>query len=108
MLLLDENLSFRLRRLLDDAFPGIEHVARVGLSKADHREVWAYARRHELTLVAKDSDFNDLAVLFGPPPHLVWVRRGNCSTREIAALLTQHARAIRALPSSDAAVLELR
>lgn len=37
-------------------------------------------------LVAKDEDFQRLSVWSGAPPKVIWIRLGNCSTREIAQL----------------------
>jgi len=90
-LLLDENLSFRLAARLADAFPGTVHVCDVGLSGAPDDAVWEHARENGLTVASKDSDFHERALLHGPPPKLVWIQRGNCSTREIEAILRRHA-----------------
>jgi predicted nuclease of predicted toxin-antitoxin system len=49
--------------------------------------VWTYAREHGLTICSKDADFHQRSFLYGHPPKVVWIRRGNCSTREIEALL---------------------
>lgn len=89
-LLLDENLSHRLVARLADVCPGSAHVRDVGLSGAPDAAVWEHARAHGLAVVSRDSDFHDRAVLHGPPPKLVWIRRGNCSTREIEAVLRRH------------------
>lgn len=107
MILLDHNLSPRLVARVRDVFPEAEHVASAGLAEAPDADVWRYARERGLTVVTKDSDFNDLAVLTGPPPHVVWLRRGNCSTAEIEALLRTHASAIVELKGSETAVLLL-
>ena len=34
-------------------------------------------------------DFRHLGFTYGPPPQIVWIRRGNCSTREIERLLRE-------------------
>lgn len=107
MLLLDQNLSPHLVRRLADTFPHCEHVARVGLATAEDREVWKYADSNELTVVTKDSDFNDLAMLSGPPPHVVWIQRGNCSTTDIESLLREHSDTIASLMGTETAVLIL-
>jgi predicted nuclease of predicted toxin-antitoxin system len=57
------------------------------LHKAGDEDVWAYAIQHGLTIVSKDADFHQRSFLFGHPSKVVWVRKGNCSTREIEALL---------------------
>jgi predicted nuclease of predicted toxin-antitoxin system len=58
-----------------------------GLGAADDQIVWAYAARHGLAIVSKDSDFQQRALLFGHPPKVIWLRLGNCSTATVAALL---------------------
>ncbi|HEX2092834.1 MAG TPA: DUF5615 family PIN-like protein [Longimicrobiaceae bacterium] len=89
-LLLDENLSPRLVARLGDAYPGSVHVRDLGLASADDTSVWAYAREHGLVIVSKDSDFHDRSILHGPPPKVVWIQRGNCSTRDIEAILRRN------------------
>lgn len=108
-LLLDENLSRRLLSHLADAFPGSTHVAACGLQQAGDREVWAYAGRHEYVVVSKDSDFNDLAFVHGPPPKVIWLRVGNASTDTIAAVINAAVDAITGFcASKQDAVLTLR
>ena len=85
--LFDENLSTRLVGGLSDVFPGSVHVRDVGLSGASDEAVWAYAMEHGLTIVSKDSDFHQVSFLRGPPPKVIWIRRGNCTTAAIEALL---------------------
>lgn len=89
-LLLDQNLSPRLLDLLADLYPGSQHVRNVGLGAADDEQVWSYAAGEGLAIVSKDTDFHQRSFLFGGPPKVVWIRRGNCSTEEIARLLRQH------------------
>lgn len=86
-LLLDENLSRHLVTRLAEPFPGTTHVTAVGLDQATDRAVWEYARGNDFVIVSKDSDFNDLAFMHGPPPKVNWVRVGNASTSAIEALL---------------------
>jgi predicted nuclease of predicted toxin-antitoxin system len=46
-LLFDENLSHRLIRRLEAAYPRSEHVELVGLKGQVDLEVWEYAARHD-------------------------------------------------------------
>lgn len=48
----------------------------VDLDAATDRGIWEYAAEHELVVVSKDSDFRQLAFLYGPPPKVVWLRVG--------------------------------
>ena len=38
-------------------------------------------------IVSKDEDFHRLSVLHGPPPKVIWIRLGNCSTDDVMQLL---------------------
>ena len=89
-LLLDQNLSPRLLTVLGDLYPGSTHVREVGLQAADDDTVWRYAAEHEFVIVSKDADFHERSFLLGHPPKVIWIRRGNCSTDEIVALLRDH------------------
>ena len=95
-LLFDENLSPKLVLALADIFPDSAHVDRVGLGSEPDNEVWEYAKINGFTLISKDSDFYDKSVLYGHPPKVIWIRRGNCSNRQIQLLLRNKADAIMA------------
>jgi predicted nuclease of predicted toxin-antitoxin system len=86
-LLFDQNLSPRLVRALADLYPDSMHVREVGLRTADDEVVWNYALQHGFVIVSKDSDFHQRSFLYGHPPKVVWIRRGNCSTREMETIL---------------------
>lgn len=86
-LLFDPNLSRHLVGHLRDAFPDSRHVTEVELDAASDREVWEFARGNDLVLVSKDSDFRQLAFLYGPPPKVIWLRVGNVSTGDIVQVL---------------------
>ena len=106
-LLLDENLSFRLCELLSDIFPGAQHVRTAGLERADDLTVWRYAKSHDFALVTLDADFAELAALFGAPPKVIWLRRGNQTTAATESLLRRHRQAIEAFASEPAACFEI-
>jgi predicted nuclease of predicted toxin-antitoxin system len=88
-LLFDENLSHRLRDLLQTEFPGSEHVRNVGLVGTDDARIWEYARDHALTIVSKDNDFRQRSFLDGAPPKVIWLQVGNAGTTAIEGLLRQ-------------------
>jgi predicted nuclease of predicted toxin-antitoxin system len=71
-LLFDENLSRTLGERLRDIYPDARHVAQVGLESSSDKTVWEFARTHGLTIVSKDSDFNQFAFLFGPPRQMLY------------------------------------
>lgn len=59
------------------------------MREANDIDIWTFARDHGFTLITKDSDFNALVTLRGSPPRVIWIRRPNCSTKEIETLLQQ-------------------
>jgi predicted nuclease of predicted toxin-antitoxin system len=90
-LLLDQNLS-----------------PHVGLERADDESIWQYAAEHALVIVTKDADFRQRSFLFGTPPKVIWIRRGNSSTDDILGLLRVHQPAILAFNEDhEAAFLAL-
>ncbi len=96
-LLFDENLSPKLVTALSDVFPESAHVDRIGLGGASDTEVWAYAGEHGYTLISKDSDFHELSLLRGYPPKVIWLRRGNCTNKQIELILRNQAARIQIL-----------
>lgn len=102
-LLFDENLSPKLVPALADLFPDSKHVDRVGLGTASDNEVWEYAHQQGFTLVSKDSDFHEKSLLHGYPPKVIWIRRGNCTNKQIEMILRNTAEQIDALLSDPEA-----
>jgi len=96
-LLLDHNLSPKLVSRIEDLYPASTHVYLVGLDTANDRTVWEYARQHGYLLVTKDADFSELLLLYGFPPKIIWIRRGNCSTQTIEQLLRDNFEAIETM-----------
>lgn len=71
--------------------------------------MWEYAREHDFAVVSKDSDFNDLAFIHGPPPKVIWLRVGNASTDQIGELLAEANDVVYAFEANEQdAVLVLR
>jgi predicted nuclease of predicted toxin-antitoxin system len=80
----------------------------VGLLAAADLAIWQHARDNGFILVSKDEDFHRMSVLFGPPPKVIWVRLGNCSTDDVVRLLREHRDEIEAfLQHEEAGFLAL-
>jgi predicted nuclease of predicted toxin-antitoxin system len=94
-LLFDHNLSPRLVNRLADLFPGAQHVFLLAMGEADDSQIWNYAKQNGYVIVTRDSDYNDLSLVRGFPPKIIWIRRGNCSTQEIEQLLRAENKAIQ-------------
>jgi predicted nuclease of predicted toxin-antitoxin system len=83
----DENLSHHVVAALSDLYPDSVHAREVGLKAAPDSDIRSYAESYGLLIVSKDADFYQRSLVHGPAPKIVWVRRGNCSTREVVGLL---------------------
>jgi len=89
-LLLDQNISRKLVKELEDLFPESNHVYLLGLHQASDREVWEYAGENGFIIVTQDSDFNERSIVYGYPPKVIWLRTGNVSTQNVKRLLEKH------------------
>lgn len=108
-LLFDSNLSHKLVSHLALLYPDASHVALLGLDSAPDLDVWEYANHNDYCLVTKDSDFNELLATRGFPPKVIWIRLGNCTTAQIAQLLTAHHTTIsQFFENESAGLLELQ
>jgi predicted nuclease of predicted toxin-antitoxin system len=67
------------------------------MGQEDNLNIWKYALSNDFTIVTRDSDYNELLVLKGFPPKVIWIRRGNCSTNEIETMLRSHIEDIQLL-----------
>jgi predicted nuclease of predicted toxin-antitoxin system len=108
-LLLDHNLSRRLKRPLAVVYPGTAHVCDFGMERADDSAVWAFAKEHGFAIVSKDSDFHQRSLVFGHPPKVIWLQFGNCSTSDVEDVLRASHPSIGAfLGDATASLLTLR
>ena len=62
-LLFDQNISFKIIKVLPEKFVGSSHVKKEGLINATDKQIWDFAKNNEYTIVTQDSDFNDLNIL---------------------------------------------
>ena len=99
-LLLDENLSPSLVKTLAETYPETAHVREFGLQSAPDLKVWAHGANHAYTIVRKDADFHHRSLLHDHAPKVIWIRLGNCSTRDIAELLTSRREQVKAFLQS--------
>jgi len=90
-LLLDQNISFRLVKKLEPKFPGTKHVSNLGLINKSDRDIWDLAKKEGFVIVTFDSDFYEFSLTEGQPPKLIWIRSGNCATKNVERLLREKA-----------------
>jgi len=107
-LLLDQILSRRMLAELAPAFPGSTQVQLLGVESADDKLLWRYAKDHGFTIMTLDSDFHELATLYGAPPKIVWLKCGNRPRWYVTGLLLKQRERIDAFgDDSSASVLEI-
>jgi predicted nuclease of predicted toxin-antitoxin system len=87
-LIADENISWRLKKLLShwDILPSNE--IKKGERSTDLM-IWQFAKANRYTILTFDEDFSELQNLYSYPPKIIWLRTGNVSTSEIASILTK-------------------
>ena len=86
-LLFDQNISFRILKKLPEIFQGSSHVIAEGFMNSPDFEIWEFAKLHHFIIVTQDSDFNDIYLLKGFPPKILWFQTGNLQTSELALIL---------------------
>lgn len=68
--------------------PDFLHVKDIDDTWSD-TQVWTFARREALTIVTKDADFSERALLTPPPPRVIHIRFGNMKMRAFHARITE-------------------
>ena len=86
-ILLDENLSFKIKKELKHLFDDLKHISDLNLINTDDYTIWDYAKTHHYSIVTFDADFIDLSLLNEFPPKIIWLRVGNSSTVNVVQLL---------------------
>ena len=76
-LLLDQNLSHRIIRLLAKIYPESVQVRALQMNEAADEEIWNYARQNDYSVVTLDADFHEYSILHGGPPLIIWLKCGN-------------------------------
>lgn len=102
-LLFDQNLAPRLVTSLSDFFPDSLHVEDAGLARASDSAVWECARENSFAIVSKNADFQQLSFLYGSPPKVIRIGRGNCSVEEIETILRDRADVIEEFEENEEA-----
>ncbi len=107
-LLFDQNISYRILKELLPSFPESKQLREVGLEGKQDREIWKWAKDNRFAIVSFDADFVDLAMLFGFPPKVIWLRLGNSSTSRIASHLLAKSKEITAfLENGEEGILKI-
>jgi len=100
-LLFDQNVSYRIIKLISELFPGARQVRELQLENATDLEIWTYAKSNHYCIVTFDADFIDISNLKGHPPKVIWLRLGNTSTKFIAEKILEDHQIIREFIRND-------
>ena len=86
-LLFDQNISYKIAKIISDTCPNCIHVSKAGLTNASDDDIWTFAKKNNHCIVTFDSDFLNIATLKGHPPKIIHLKTGNRKTFPIAELL---------------------
>jgi predicted nuclease of predicted toxin-antitoxin system len=107
-LLLDENLSRRLIPFLLEAYPDSTQVVLCGMESSSDLELWAFALANNYVIVTRDADFEELSLIRGHPPQVIWLKTRNQSRAATLKILLENIEAIEnALTVENLACIEI-
>jgi predicted nuclease of predicted toxin-antitoxin system len=86
-ILLDQNLSFKIKKEIKDVFSEVKHVSDTRLSDTEDLNIWQYAKINDYSIITFDSDFIDISTIYGFPPKIIWLRMGNSTTFKIGQII---------------------
>ena len=81
--LIDSQLPPALARWIASQGHQATHVVELGMEAVDDGIIWEQARKTQAVIVSRDEDFADRWLLHDEGVVLVWIRKGNCSTRTL-------------------------
>ncbi|WP_194974498.1 DUF5615 family PIN-like protein [Aquiflexum lacus] len=82
-ILIDENLSWRIKKYFVNTIDEIKHVSDVKLLNSPDQDIWNWAKNHKYDILTKDTDFYFLSSFYGCPPKIIRLNVGNLSTNLI-------------------------
>lgn len=109
MIWLDAQLSPALAPWIEETFsePCLA-VRDIGLRDAEDAEIFHQAKTADVIVMAKDRDFVELLLRFGPPPRVLWLTCGNTSNQNLKQLLSSHLPTAMALLTPATPLVEIR
>jgi predicted nuclease of predicted toxin-antitoxin system len=107
-LLLDENISYRVVQSIESYFPESIQVTKVDPKLYQDDRIYDFAAKNGFAIVTFDEDFNDLQLLRGHPPKIIWLRFGNSSNLKVISKLLDNREVISSfLSNPDSGILEI-
>ncbi|MFT5764978.1 MAG: putative nuclease of putative toxin-antitoxin system [Saprospiraceae bacterium] len=56
-------------------------------AKATDQFIWEYAKKNQLTIITKDSDFSSRMLISEPPPRVIHIKFGNMKMKDFHKLI---------------------
>ncbi|NLO18646.1 MAG: DUF5615 family PIN-like protein [Ignavibacteria bacterium] len=107
-LLLDENISYRIVKLLSEYFEEVIHINKLTNERLTDKEIWNEAKAKGYSILTYDADFSDLATYLGHPPKIIWLRFGNQKIEFLASRIIRNINKVKEFEKNpDLAVLEI-
>ena len=80
----------------------------MGLESASDVEVWKAAKAQDFVIVTRDADFEELSLVWGQPPKVIWLKINNQSrAATLKVLLDNHSKINAALFDVGQACVEV-
>jgi predicted nuclease of predicted toxin-antitoxin system len=83
-LLLDENISFRIKYQIGYLFDEIIHVSSLQDSPLTDNQIWEFAEKNNFIILTNDRDFEEMSIFRGIPPKVIIVKTGNLNKNILA------------------------
>jgi len=106
-ILIDENLSWKLVKLLSDIFDEAVHVRTLNLQHKPDGDLWGIAKANNWAILTQDNDFQFFSSKWGCPPKVIRLNCGNKATVAIAHIIRSKVVAIHAFADSEDCYLEI-
>lgn len=106
-ILIDENISRRLTKLISGLCEAVTHVSKINLEKHSDRDIWNTAKTGNWIILTKDNDFQFYSSVWGCPPKVIRINCGNKSTQSLADIIESKAADIQSFAESEDCYLEI-
>lgn len=108
-ILIDQNISFRIVARIQQSFTTVSHVKSLNLIDENDYKIFQFARQNGYdAILTLDEDFYNILLEHNPPPKVIWLRTGNCSTAHLSQIILNNQADIQTfLNSTDHDCLEI-
>ena len=108
-LLFDANISWRVRKQLENDFPNCLHSSAIPvIQPAKDIDIWYFAKQNQFTIVTHDDDFEKLIQTKGAPPKVIIIKAFNQNTKQIAQTLIAQKNVIESfVTNNELMILEI-